>query len=74
MDKTFVNPRDPRIDPQPGDVVKSPKCEWFRHVAEVSGSHIGFYSNIVYSWIGPFVDTREDWRENMNDWEVVRHG
>ena len=68
--------RDPRIDPQPGDVLEM-RCEgscWFRHVITRSPrGHVRFAARCGNQWFNATMsDTLDDWRTATRDAFVVQ--
>ena len=58
--------RDPRVDPQPGDVVDmqpSAPGKWTRHVDAVADGKVRFWGRFHGVYLDPMVDTLEEWRE-----------
>jgi hypothetical protein len=65
-----LNPRDPRIDPQPGDVVDmqpSAKGKWTRHVDSVADGKVYFRSRFHGVYLDPMVGTIEEWRDSVKE-------
>lgn len=63
--------RDPRKDPQAGDVVSMFNRYWTRTVIESAKGVVVFYSMFGPTHLGPFADTISDWIEDVQGKEII---